>query len=191
MKLGWDTRPRKRLRLAGPSTRPWHVDPRRYKMSAFQVGQPARPAGIAPRHEPVHFYAANASNRPVVPAPPPPPPPPPQANGEPVIRHGDAKEADKIIVTVAFGGEHYMDRQRKFLRYADMHAPQYSRMVYNTLPTGCPQHGSMALGAYAFKIYALEEAIKRGYRYVMWLDTTMMVIRPMQPLWDHIAKVGW
>jgi hypothetical protein len=114
-----------------------------------------------------------------------------QQTGEPEIQCGDAAQSNKVIVTVAFGSAHYLDRQSKFLRYAEQHAPHYTRMVFKTLPIGCPQHGSMEEGAYAFKIYAIDEAIKRGYRYIMWLDTSMMIIRPMQSLWDHIVKIGW
>lgn len=104
---------------------------------------------------------------------------------------GATGEQDKVIVSCAFGGTHYLQRQSKFLHFVQLRASRYPRVVYNTLPKGCPQHSTTTNGAYAFKIHALQNAIDRGYRYVLWLDTTMIVVKPLDPLWDYISKTGW
>lgn len=162
-------------------------------MSAIQVGQQARPAGIPPQH-PQHNpvvtagRAAPAQGRFAAVAVP---MASPVSTGEPIVYAGDAAHKDKVIVSCAFGGTHYLQRQHKFLHYVQKEASQYPRVVFNCLPNGCPQHSTTTHGAYAFKIHAIQNAIDRGYRYVLWLDTTMIVVKPLQPLWDCIAEHGW
>jgi len=44
---------------------------------------------------------------------------------------------------------------------------------------------------YAFKIFALAEAIARGYRFVLWIDTAFYPRSAISRLWDEIGRVGW
>jgi hypothetical protein len=52
---------------------------------------------------------------------------------------------------------------------------------------GCPPHETMP---YAFKIYAFNEAMKRGYELILWCDAAVWAHRSIDPLLDHIKKEG-
>lgn len=58
--------------------------------------------------------------------------------------------------------------------------------------------GEESLGApphlenpYAFKIYAIEEARKRGYEQILWLDSSVVFVKDPKPLFDWITKKGF
>lgn len=52
---------------------------------------------------------------------------------------------------------------------------------------GCPPHSAVP---YAFKPYALREAVRRGYELVLWADASVWAIRPIEPMFAHIEKHG-
>jgi hypothetical protein len=64
---------------------------------------------------------------------------------------------------------------------------------------GCPYHKSEdpslhAKGRvvpYAFKAYAIQEAIKKGYENVIWMDAAVYASKSIQPIIDHIEKNGY
>ncbi len=66
--------------------------------------------------------------------------------------------------------------------------PEAALMFWDDYPDGCPpQHEQM----YAFKIFALAEAIRAGFRYVLWMDSAFQPIRSIAPLWEVIKRDGW
>ena len=43
----------------------------------------------------------------------------------------------------------------------------------------------------AFKPYCFAEARRRGHRYVLWLDASVVIKRPLAPLFERIARDGY
>jgi len=44
---------------------------------------------------------------------------------------------------------------------------------------------------YAFKIYAINNVIKLGYKKILWLDSACVFIRSSKPIWDEINNKGY
>jgi hypothetical protein len=59
--------------------------------------------------------------------------------------------------------------------------------IHSGLPTECPSHQDVP---YGFKPYLFREAYLLGYRQIMWLDSTMMVLRDLTPIFDMMKKNG-
>lgn len=57
----------------------------------------------------------------------------------------------------------------------------------NQMPPGSPAHADMP---YGFKIYAFREAERCGYDKILWLDSSMWAVRPLDPLFERIAVDG-
>jgi hypothetical protein len=57
----------------------------------------------------------------------------------------------------------------------------------NFYPPGSPTHQDQP---YAFKIYALKEAVRLGFTTLLWLDTSVFCVAPVEPLLERIEKVG-
>ena len=69
------------------------------------------------------------------------------------------------------------------------HSPGDDVIPYrDELPPRCPPHLEVP---YAFKAYAIEEAIRRGYRYILWVDSSVIPILPLQPMWDLVVEQGY
>jgi hypothetical protein len=43
---------------------------------------------------------------------------------------------------------------------------------------------------YAFKIAAFEKALARGYESILWCDSALYAIRPLEPIFDYIEEHG-
>jgi hypothetical protein len=41
---------------------------------------------------------------------------------------------------------------------------------------------------YAFKIYAFEEALRQGFKRVLWVDASIYAAKPLETLWDSLDK---
>jgi len=57
----------------------------------------------------------------------------------------------------------------------------------DTYPPDCPPHSE---NPYAFKIYAFREAIKLGYRQILWLDSSVWCIKTPHHVFDDIIDNG-
>lgn len=55
------------------------------------------------------------------------------------------------------------------------------------LPPGSPSHND---NPYAFKIFAFQEAFNRGYKNVMWLDSSFWAVKNPIELFDIIVEKG-
>jgi|SRR5579863_3391438 len=53
---------------------------------------------------------------------------------------------------------------------------------------GAPPHWQ---NPYAFKIYAIQKALEAGYTKILWLDSSVFAIKPVQPIFDEIGKDGF
>ena len=95
---------------------------------------------------------------------------------------------DRIIVNCGVGN-HYPPLSRKVKGRCAEHEPDTWQLFYiECLPDGCPEHDKQQ---YAFKIFACEEAVKAGFRYLLWMDCTFHPVAPITPIWNKIEEQGW
>jgi len=57
----------------------------------------------------------------------------------------------------------------------------------NELPPGSPSH---ELAPYGFKLYAIAEAMRKGYQTVLWLDAPCIAVKPLDLVFDRIERDG-
>jgi hypothetical protein len=55
-------------------------------------------------------------------------------------------------------------------------------------PTGSPKHSEVQ---YAFKAFAIQEAVQRGIDCILWADASILPIRSLEPLWERIERDGY
>ncbi len=61
-------------------------------------------------------------------------------------------------------------------------------LFYNEeMQVGAPSH---RLAPYAFKLGAINQAVKEGYTTVLWADASVFAIQPLDPIFEHIEKHG-
>ncbi len=93
----------------------------------------------------------------------------------------------RAIVNCAIGG-HYPGLQKSVLARCQTHCGDARLAFYREYPAGCPTHTE---AQYAFKIFALREAIAAGADCVLWMDCTFRPRASIEPLWQHIEQHGW
>jgi hypothetical protein len=57
----------------------------------------------------------------------------------------------------------------------------------DALPPGSPTHAEVP---YAFKLFAIREALRRGHSSLLWLDSPCRAARSLDPLFDRIESEG-
>lgn len=163
-------------------------------MSAIQVGQQARPAGIPPavqRHNPVVTAGRVAPHHT-------PPPTEPYTLPKPVIikstpaffrPNGNCArtENDRVIVNCGINS-HYSRLTKQAIHFYAQHCADTYQFFWTDLPEGCPTHAQQN---YAFKLYAIQAAVNAGFRYILWADSTFRPIASLAPLWQWIEDKGW
>lgn len=55
------------------------------------------------------------------------------------------------------------------------------------LPEGVPEHSDVP---YAFKPYLFKQMFDDGYEQVIWVDSTIMVVNDLNPMFDFLTKNG-
>jgi len=55
-------------------------------------------------------------------------------------------------------------------------------------PTASPKHSEVP---YAFKAFAIKEAVQRGIDCILWADASILPIRSLEPLWERIERDGY
>lgn len=55
-------------------------------------------------------------------------------------------------------------------------------------PTHSPSHSQVP---YAFKCYAIDEALQRGHDVILWADASIVPVKPLEPLWQLIETQGY
>jgi hypothetical protein len=95
---------------------------------------------------------------------------------------------DRIIVNCGIRSM-YENRHRKLKEALHHHCGKDTAfLLYSDYPDGCPEHHDRQ---YAFKIYAMREAIKAGFRFVLWMDCAFIPRAPIEPVWNRIREYGW
>ena len=98
---------------------------------------------------------------------------------------------DRCIVSCCFSesnGAYYAKYADRLEQSLDQYCPGVDRTVWrHSWPPGSISH---RVHNYAFKWFAVNEAIRQGYRYVMWLDAGCCAVAPIDPLWKHVEENG-
>lgn len=109
----------------------------------------------------------------------------------------------RVVVTCAFGhrkdvgklgeedfiGKYFPDKIERFKQGFQTHSPH--SVVYawvNNFPPGSPSHDD---SPYAFKVYAIKEAVRRGATTVLWADSSVHPVQNLEPLWRRIETDGY
>jgi hypothetical protein len=61
-------------------------------------------------------------------------------------------------------------------------------VLWTELPPGCPPHREVP---FAFKAVSLRQAADEGYTSLLWVDASILPIRPLAPLWEKIERDGY
>ncbi len=93
-----------------------------------------------------------------------------------------------VVVNVAVGGW-YPRGQRRLERTLNRHSPEVPLLKWtNEFPPGSPTHEA---SPYAFKFHAIRIAKENGHDVVLWLDSAIAVMKPIDPILEYIDKTGW
>jgi hypothetical protein len=100
---------------------------------------------------------------------------------------------DRVIVSCCYSedprGRDYRFFLERLERSLDEFGKDADRLFWQKeFPPGSPPHMGIP---YAFKYYAVKEAFRRGYRYVMWLDAGTQAIASIEVLWERIVECGY
>ena len=105
---------------------------------------------------------------------------------------------NRVCIVNYASGHHYRMGQQRLIRQLDHVLWKGRTMLWaEQLPPNSPPHPRKTQWAikgytpYAFKVYALEAARLAGNDIVIWLDASMVPIRPLEPLIEHIAEHGY
>ena len=92
------------------------------------------------------------------------------------------------FVTYADGG--YIPVQQILIRRIRKIYPHATIFAFNSVSEigkNCPPH---SVAPYAFKVYAIEYALSKGYDIVIWLDSPCRLVRSIDTWIQEIEKVG-
>ena len=60
-------------------------------------------------------------------------------------------------------------------------------LMFGGYPEGCPQHSEQQ---YAFKVWALDEAISKGFDRIIWIDCRCRPVKSFEPIWGVVESDG-
>jgi len=101
-----------------------------------------------------------------------------------------SRTSDSVIVSLGFGSPYVSQARRLAKSLAEFAAPvgiDYSVRL-NTMPNHCPSHQD---APFAFKVYCILDAIRQGYKNVLWLDANMYAVKSVLPIFERIQKQGY
>lgn len=65
---------------------------------------------------------------------------------------------------------------------------EYDLIQIEKYPQGCPTHQQVP---YAFKFHMFMDAKNKGYKNVLWVDSSFWAIKNIEEVFDHIKTNGW
>ncbi|MBV8879154.1 MAG: hypothetical protein JO332_04230 [Planctomycetaceae bacterium] len=94
--------------------------------------------------------------------------------------------AKRALVNVATG--RYVPLQRRLVNSAAAVGWTGGLLTWtDALPPGSPSHDE---APYGFKLYAISEALRKGYTSVLWLDAPCRAALPLGPIFEAIERDG-
>lgn len=97
------------------------------------------------------------------------------------------KMSDKCIINLATG--RYVvgqDRLKNSLNEVGYDGDFMGWTAENQI--GAPPHNQ---NPYAFKIYGFDEALRQGYKKILWVDASIWAIKPLDPIWEGLNEHGY
>lgn len=93
--------------------------------------------------------------------------------------------SNRCIISVGTG--HYSPFIARMHAHLDKLGDTSERKFFTKLPKGSPEHHR---NPYAFKIFAINEAVQAGHTSILWLDSSIIPVSSLEPLWQRIASEG-
>lgn len=85
-------------------------------------------------------------------------------------------------------GAHYIRGQSRLRASMRRWAPEAFEFAWtDKLPEGCPPHRA---SPYAFKSYALMYAKQAGFKRLLWADSCIVALSPLDRIWEHAEEYG-
>jgi hypothetical protein len=100
----------------------------------------------------------------------------------------------KAIVTVAMGGNRhhpgtlFSDRLERWRTGFGRYGEGTHLEAFTELPPGSPEHTDVP---YAFKAYAMQAMLRKGFTSVLWADSATVAVRSLAPLWEQVEGEGY
>lgn len=96
---------------------------------------------------------------------------------------------DKIcFLSVAVTDERYMIQQQRLMESIQKFHPLAFCLFWNdSLPEGSK---TMDESMYGFKVYAVKEALKLGYKKIIWLDTACYLVKKVDEWFELVKEYG-
>lgn len=97
------------------------------------------------------------------------------------------RTADRVAV-VTFSSGRYIGVEQKLVSSLQRWSPDVDVLVFHDpAELGSPPH---AENPYAFKVYAIQKARSLGYTTILWCDSCLRNVRPLDALLRTIQSVG-
>ena len=94
----------------------------------------------------------------------------------------------RAIINVA-SGRWYPAGQRRLVDSLESFGDTSDRLLWtNRLPKHSPAHSD---DPYAFKVFAFLAALMNGYDQCLWLDSSVMLCKPLDQIWDWVDADGY
>ena len=99
-----------------------------------------------------------------------------------------SNKKDQCLISYAKNGrERYEDALDRNKTEAKKHFDGDALYYKIDLPEGCPSHQDTP---YGFKPFLFADAFEKGFKQVLWLDSTIVMLRDPQPIFDVMSKHG-
>jgi len=105
-------------------------------------------------------------------------------------RQGHPSAPPQCVVSLATADKaypEYLDRLERSLERVGF-AGEFMCWRPGSFPVDCPAHMDVP---FAFKPYCLEEAREYGGKLLLWLDSSCVAVRPLEPIFDQIERDGY
>jgi hypothetical protein len=96
--------------------------------------------------------------------------------------------AEKCCIISVGCGNWYPQGIERLEKSLNFHGWGGAEFLQTYLPEGSPSH---AENPYAFKVYAFEQAIQKGFTHIVWLDASFWAVKNPMPLFDYIEDNGY
>jgi len=105
-------------------------------------------------------------------------------------RKGQPSAPRQCVVSLATAEKsypEYLDRLERSLEQVGF-VGEFMCWRPGSFPADCPAHMDVP---FAFKPYCLEEAREYGGKLLLWLDSSCVAVRPLEPIFDQIERDGY
>ncbi len=95
----------------------------------------------------------------------------------------------KIQIDAVIGlerGAHYVANQDRLRN--DLNSQGQMHYTWQELPPGSPTHADVP---YGFKYSAIDEVARKGATSILWLDSSAVILKPLDPIWSMIEQQGY